>query len=963
MAKQEEILLLTLKLQQDAKNAKTINDLVKANKALAKVIKDAPREGTAEYKKLETQLNAAKREYAKNSVEIKKFNKELKTGEKEAKASKDSLKGLSATLKSLEAEYKLLTKAKRKAADGKSLRREIKKTRGELLKSEKGLGDFRRAVGSYTRSVVGLSGSMGGLAVSVGALKNGLFGLGAGFKSASTGAKLLLASLGPIAIIIAVITAALSKFQTVIDKVQTIFAGLGAGLSVIAERVGRAAGAFEKLTTLDFQGFADEIKAAFSGIGDEILNDIKVASTLEATLQQIRRDRARNIVADARLEVRIANARRKSQELEKSDRLAALAAVNEAIDLTNQKYDAQIGLTERGVNALREQVNLSEETTRTEDIEKLAQAEKELILLEAQRSNELRRLIRRKNTLSKVNKKEINQLDELQKRQAELTREIKLQLLTSKDATANLKEFAEVTAKLLDVEEKFKSLTETTAESVALQAGSIAAYNDELSKLNTKLDNVNTESAEYSKIQNEILQLEAKRAVAIGEVSKQIDILNDQQIKNIAELEDAETEFRLRQDAQGRIEALNISTEEGAKKRLAIEAKLNEDIRQVKSNRINDAIGLIDQEAKEIDSELADQLVVYSDNETKRQELLLQAQNERDQLRKRELELEAELLAISVENYKESEKEKTDATKKEEAKRKAERELAVETSLEAASKIVELFAIIQQQQTEKQLQEIDKREEAQLNEAELTGKTEAQKQEIRDKFQAEREALEKRAANERKAIALAEAAIDIASAVIKSLPNAPLAAAAAALGAIQLGVIAATNFANGGLVRPVELESGTIVNTPNIPALSNGDNLLATVKVGEVILNKQQQQALGGAPAFASIGVPGFARGGRVDFGEIQKTSPFAKGGLIPRFQSSAKAKAFANGGIAALQSAPSTGDFISSANQQFYKDLAKTVAQATYLGSRDGLQSADIKGQIDRQNEREQTRNSNSDV
>ena len=963
MAKQEEILLLTLKLQQDSKNAKTINELTKANKALAKIIKDAPREGTEEYKKLEKQLFRAKKQYAQNAAEIKKFNKELKAGEKEAKASSDSLKGLSATLKDLEKEYKLLTKAERKASDGRALRKSIKQTRTELLKSEKGLGDFRRAVGSYTRSVVSLSGSMGALAVSVGVLRNGLVALGGGFRTASTGAKLLLASLGPIAIIIAVITAALSKFQVVIDKVQALLAGLGAGLSVLGERIGRAGLAFDKLKAFDFQGFADEAKAAFAGIGDEILNDVAVATELEETLQQIRRDRARNLVADARLEVQIADARRRSQELEKKDRLGALAAVNEAIDLTNQKYEAQIGITERSVDALRQQVNLSNETTSIQDVEGLAQAERGLILLTAQRDDAIRGLTRRKNTLSKVVTKEVNQLDELQKRQAALTREIKRQLLTSEDATKNLKEFAEITARLLDVEKRFKALTEETEKAVTLQAGSIASYNAQLSALNDKLDNVSTASKEYKILQDQILQVEAMRSVAIGNVSKQLDVLNKQQIKNIAELEDAETESRLRQSAQDRIEALGISTEEGVKKRLAIEKKLNEDIRQVRSNRVQDALDSLNEEKKDIDNELSDQLILYSDNETKRQELLLQAQNERDQLRKRELELEAELLAISVENYKDSEKQKTDAAKIEEGKRKQERELAVETSLEAVSKIVELFSILQQQQTEKQLQEINKREEAQLNEAELTGKTEAQKQEIRDKFQAEREALEKRAANERKAIALAEAAIDIASAIIKSLPNAPLAAAAAALGAIQLGVIAATNFANGGLVQPVELESGRIVNTPNIPSLRNGDNLLATVKVDEVILNKQHQAALGGPSTFASIGVPGFARGGRVDFGEIQKTSPFANSGLVPKFQSSIKAKAFANSGVAALDSAPSTNSFIASENQEFYKQISIAVAKATYLGSKEGLESADIKGKIDRENEREQRRTRNSNV
>lgn len=60
-------------------------------------------------------------------------------------------------------------------------------------------------------------------------------------------------------------------------------------------------------------------------------------------------------------------------------------------------------------------------------------------------------------------------------------------------------------------------------------------------------------------------------------------------------------------------------------------------------------------------------------------------------------------------------------------------------------------------------------------------------------------------------------------------------------------------FADGGLV-----DGGVRINR------ANGDNRLITAKDGEVILNEQQQQALGGAGTFAAIGVPGFSQGGSV---------------------------------------------------------------------------------------------------
>lgn len=64
-------------------------------------------------------------------------------------------------------------------------------------------------------------------------------------------------------------------------------------------------------------------------------------------------------------------------------------------------------------------------------------------------------------------------------------------------------------------------------------------------------------------------------------------------------------------------------------------------------------------------------------------------------------------------------------------------------------------------------------------------------------------------------------------------------------------------FAGGGL-------SGTKIKTGMGTPIrrSNGDNMLATIKTGEVILNEQQQAALGGDATFRRLGVPGFASGG-----------------------------------------------------------------------------------------------------
>lgn len=86
-------------------------------------------------------------------------------------------------------------------------------------------------------------------------------------------------------------------------------------------------------------------------------------------------------------------------------------------------------------------------------------------------------------------------------------------------------------------------------------------------------------------------------------------------------------------------------------------------------------------------------------------------------------------------------------------------------------------------------------------------------------------------------------------------------------------------FAGGGLT------GKKITSTDGRPIRrSNGDNLLATVKTGEVILNKRQQNALGGASTFRKIGVPGFADGGLAGMGvqSVRDTANIADAGLQP---------------------------------------------------------------------------------
>lgn len=163
-----------------------------------------------------------------------------------------------------------------------------------------------------------------------------------------------------------------------------------------------------------------------------------------------------------------------------------------------------------------------------------------------------------------------------------------------------------------------------------------------------------------------------------------------------------------------------------------------------------------------------------------------------------------------------------------------------------------------------------------------------------------RAAIEKAAAEERKKIALKEAGINIALAILKaltgSLPpfNFIAAGVVAAAGAIQLATINAQQFADSGVAKRVreqtkkrlgnvlsinKLPPGIIRERPNVAPTAKGDNVLALVKPGEMILNEQHQRAVrewAGDDIFGLVGVPGESMPRR-----SRNIPSFADGGVV----------------------------------------------------------------------------------
>jgi hypothetical protein len=204
--------------------------------------------------------------------------------------------------------------------------------------------------------------------------------------------------------------------------------------------------------------------------------------------------------------------------------------------------------------------------------------------------------------------------------------------------------------------------------------------------------------------------------------------------------------------------------------------------------------------------------------------------------------------------------------------------------------IIDQFASAESEKTIARL-ELEKeasQQRAEDIEKELEGTSGLERRFLEQKLQREKAAGEeitkrqeeenKARAEQQKAVAITQAIINGALAVTNILATLidptpvqgfKIAAIALAVAttAAQIATISAQQFADGGEVgsiAPSDIGAGLVTARQNIRTQPNGDNVLATIARGEVVLNKKQQAAAGGAPFFKSLGVKGFAEGGVV---------------------------------------------------------------------------------------------------
>lgn len=204
---------------------------------------------------------------------------------------------------------------------------------------------------------------------------------------------------------------------------------------------------------------------------------------------------------------------------------------------------------------------------------------------------------------------------------------------------------------------------------------------------------------------------------------------------------------------------------------------------------------------------------------------------------------------------------------KEKEKRKELNDALIEASQTIAGAVFEIERNRIDQQAKKQTEALDaefaKRREAAAGNVDQLAKLDAE-------YQKRKEAIEKEAARKRKKVAVTEAIVQGALAVVKALPNLILAALTAVATAAQIAVINSQTFAAGGI--PRFKKSGMFGGRPHSAGGTKGrfdDGTNIEVEKDEifVILNKRASRQLARLSQFNyEHGGRRFADGGALDF-------------------------------------------------------------------------------------------------
>jgi len=395
MADNKEQVILEVVIKNDAaskhiqENKKRIVELREEQALLNKTTKD----GKDEYEAYAIEIKRLRTENVVWTKEIRNNNKAIKDQE-------GSLQSMRAELSRLNKVYVNLSQIERESAKGRDLQKKIKSLNEEIKTSEQKLGDYRRSVGGYEEAIKSAVNQTGIFSKIQGTLREVMSPflalnkkvqleiktLTADYKlnSAattqmsgaqkaaaissnllSTGLKILkiaLISTGIGAIVVALgsLVAYLTKTQKGTELLSNVMAGLGAAINVIIDRVAKFGGTLVKVFSGDFKGAAQDVKATFAGIGDELQREIKLAYELNDISQQLEKQEVMLNMQRAAGRKEIERLKMISDDTTKSTK-ERIAAAKQASEIEQADMKQQIELGEKKLANLLGQKEVTQE--------------------------------------------------------------------------------------------------------------------------------------------------------------------------------------------------------------------------------------------------------------------------------------------------------------------------------------------------------------------------------------------------------------------------------------------------------------------------------------------------------------------------------------------------------------------------------------------------------------------------
>lgn len=261
--------------------------------------------------------------------------------------------------------------------------KEAKDTQGELNKEAKeSIGNFQIMGVSINSLKTAFKSAAGQAKFLFGSIKAGII---------STGIGALLVAFGSLLTF-------LTKTKKGAELLERVFTGIGAAVSVIVDRVSKFGGAIVKLFRGDTKGALQDVKATFTGIGDEIQREVKLAVELKKQLQALRDSDRELRVETAQRRAEIEQLKLVAEDVTKSEQ-ERLEAAQKAFDIENDLLNKRLANAEEAVRLQQEQMSMSENLE--EDLDKLADLEVALADIRAESTTKQIELNNKINAIEK----------------------------------------------------------------------------------------------------------------------------------------------------------------------------------------------------------------------------------------------------------------------------------------------------------------------------------------------------------------------------------------------------------------------------------------------------------------------------------------------------------------------------------------------------------------------------------